>query len=231
MDMDATRTRFRRTFAYQADPHDESSSSALDETEQEDVIHSLSTQNHQTNSQFRLFLLCLPVLSSIPYLLAVAHPASQGISRTVAVLGLTSLAVTTWLLWSQVPGVTGIAFLDRLAASTGAEDTIHGDHGHHISTRRRSRRESFSIPTAVSVAKTKSPLEVWLPYLNLGLCGTLVLAGLFAPSARRGGSWGHVGLANLPGVVYVVVLAAKMLMGGVDPEKELSGLKYDFKGA
>lgn len=230
MDINSSRTRFRRSFAF-PDGSPPDPSPALDETEQEEVISSLSTQNHETNTQFRIFLLALPVLSAIPYVLAVAHPASQGISRTTAALALTSLGSTTWLLWSQLPGVTGIAALDQWTGGTGAEDTMHGDHGHHISTRRRSRRESFSIPTAVSAEKNRSPLESWLPYLNLGLCGVLVLTGWFNTGSRNGGSWGHVGLANLPGVVYLVVLAAKMVMGGVDPEKELSGLKYDYKGA
>lgn len=231
MDIDSSRSRFRRSFAYPDESLSSEPSSALDETEQEEVVNSLSTRNHETNSQFRLFLLALPVLSAIPYVLAVAHPSSQGISRTVASLALTSLASTTWLLWSQLPGVTGITPLDRWAGGTGAEDTIHGDHGHHVSTKRRSRRESFSVPMAVPVESTKSPLAIWLPYLNLGLCGVLVLAGWFSTGGRHGGSWGHVGLANLPGVVYTVVLAAKMVMGGVDPEKELIGLKYEYKGA
>ncbi|KAK9782923.1 hypothetical protein AB5N19_09510 [Seiridium cardinale] len=231
MDIASQRTRFRRTFAYPDDSPPNSASSALDETEQEEVISSLSTQNHETNSQFRLFLFALPTLSSIPYMLALAHPASQGISRAAALLALTSLASTTWLLWSQLPGVTGIAILDQWTGGAGAEDTIHGDHGHHVSTRRRSRRESFSVPMAVTVDSGKSPLLVWLPYLNLGLCGVLVLTGWLTRTGRDAGSWGHVGLANLPGVVNLVVLAAKMVMGGVDPEKELSGLKYEFKGA
>lgn len=231
MDIDSSRTRFRRSFAYPTDDPNLDPSSALDETEQEEVISSLSTENHETNSRFRLFLLALPILSMVPYVLALLHPSSQGISRTTAMLALSSLLSTAWLLYSQLPGVTGIVVLDQWAAGTGAEDTIHGDHGHHVSTRRRSRRESFSVPTAVPIEQAKSPLEIWLPYLNLGLCGVLVLTGLLAPPSRRFGSWGHVGLANLPGVVYIVVLAAKMVMGGVDPEKELSGLKYEYKGA
>jgi hypothetical protein len=32
-------------------------------------------------------------------------------------------------------------------------------------------------------------------------------------------------------VVYGVVLLAKMVMASVDPESELSGLKYQYKGA
>ncbi|ETS78764.1 hypothetical protein PFICI_08617 [Pestalotiopsis fici W106-1] len=235
MDVASTRSRLRRTFAYPTDDDGSSNSSsalALDETEQEDVIASLATQNHATNSQFRLFLLALPTVSAVPYLLALANPAAQHTSRTTASLALTSLASTAWLLWSQLPGVTGIDALDRWATGRpGAMDTLHGDHGHHVSTRRRDRRQSFSLTAAVPLAETRSPLAIWLPYLNLALCGLLVLAGLVSSSRGGGGSWGHVSLANMPGVVYLVVLLAKVVMGGVDPEKELSGLKYEFKGA
>ncbi|KAI0163158.1 hypothetical protein BJ166DRAFT_287201 [Pestalotiopsis sp. NC0098] len=235
--MDA-RARFRRTFAYPSDDDgsaaaSSSSALALDETEQEDVIASLATQNHATNSQFRLLLLALPAASAVPYLLAVADPAPHHMSRATALLALTSLASTAWLLWSQLPGITGIDALDRWAAGApGALDTLHGDHGRRVATRRRDRRQSFSVPAAVPVAEVRSPLAVWLPYLNLALCGLLVLAGLVTRgSARQAGSWGHVSLANMPGIVYLVVLLAKVVMGGVDPEKELSGLKYEFKGA
>ncbi|KAI0596035.1 hypothetical protein F4775DRAFT_566201 [Biscogniauxia sp. FL1348] len=94
----------------------------------------------------------------------------------------------------------------------------------------------------------RSPLEQYLPFLNAALCAVLVLTGLLsgnqgggvasssssaasAASAHKQQYWGHVGLNNLPAIVYIVVLAAKMVMGSVDPERELAGLKYGYKGA
>jgi hypothetical protein len=41
----------------------------------------------------------------------------------------------------------------------------------------------------------------------------------------------RIGLGNLPAIIYAVVLAAKMVMASVDPEMELGGLKYEYKGA
>lgn len=58
----------------------------------------------------------------------------------------------------------------------------------------------------------------------------LILAGLATKSTEKA-SFGHVGLGNLPAIVYIVVLVAKVVMGSVDPEKELAALKYGFKGA
>lgn len=76
----------------------------------------------------------------------------------------------------------------------------------------------------------RSPLERTLPYLNLGLAGLLILMGLVKGDERNGG-FGWVSMANVPGLVYSVAITAKIVMAGVDPEKELAGLKYGYKGA
>lgn len=88
---------------------------------------------------------------------------------------------------------------------------------------RRERRSSFRY------VERKSPLEVYLPYLNLGLGAMLVLMTWAVDRSGKATVW--AGMGYLPLVVYAVVLASKMVMSGVDPEKELSALKYDYKGA
>lgn len=75
-----------------------------------------------------------------------------------------------------------------------------------------------------------SPLETWLPWLNLGLVGVLVLLGLVSGEAWKG-AFRWVGMGNLPGVVFGVIVVAKVVMGSVDPEAELGALKYSYKGA
>lgn len=75
----------------------------------------------------------------------------------------------------------------------------------------------------------KSPLEAYLPYLNLALVGVLCLLGLVIRSDSA--SFGWIGMGNLPAIVYGVVLVSKMVMASVDPESELSSLKYEYKGA
>lgn len=72
----------------------------------------------------------------------------------------------------------------------------------------------------------KGPIDLYLPYLNLGLAGVLALAGLLV------GGKGNVfvGFGYLPGLIYGFVLVAKVIMGSVDVG-ELEGLKYGFKGA
>ncbi|KAH8678081.1 hypothetical protein BX600DRAFT_451398 [Xylariales sp. PMI_506] len=245
----AAASRLRRTFAYPsdgADPQrdrrdyddDDDEDVALDEEEQEDLITRLSSQNANANASFRMFLLALPVLSAIPYLLALVNPAGAPGGRSLAIFALTSLASTAYLLHTLEPGTTGIALLDRYAGvgsgPSGAQDTLSPGH---VATQNRRRRGSFSLPATAGhplTGSSSSPLAFWLPYLNIGLCAVLVLMGLVAKTQGSSGeprSWGHVGLGNLPAVVYAVVLLAKVVMGGVDPERELSKLKYEYKGA
>jgi hypothetical protein len=165
------------------------------------------------------------------------------------VLGLTSLASTAYLLFTLPPTDTGIHALDTWANSgPGAAPHNHiesegegeGGPSSGISTlnRRRHRRRRAS---SFSVAPQKSPLERHLPLLNVGLCAVLVLYGLLVQ--RRGNSehydrkedhtqhFGWLGLGNLPAIVYTVVIVAKLVMANVDPERELTALRYDYKGA
>ncbi|KAL1850200.1 hypothetical protein Daus18300_013000 [Diaporthe australafricana] len=252
MDISNARTRLRRTFHY---PTDDSSNGGtpevLDEEEQEKLIQTLSEQNATHNQQYQIILLALPILSCIPYLLALFRPSTS----LIAVLGLTSLASTTFLLFSLPPTETGIHALDGWVKSRSARDGQQGggDSGASgvasgsgdgpsglgtLNQRRQRRRRASSF----SLAPQKSPLEKHLPLLNVGLCAVLILYGLLVQ--RRGGSsdhydrdedhsqhFGWLGLGNLPAIVYAVVLVAKLLMANVDPERELTALKYDFKGA
>lgn len=208
--------RLRRAFRYpdsgatgydDSDDDDAAAAAALDEQEQEDLIAGLAQQNAARNQQFRLFLLAVPALSAVPYLLGLGRPGR--LDGFVALLALTSLASTAWMLYTLPPGVTGVAALDHWSAGGPP---------------RQKTQQQRPLPLP------KSPLEVYLPYLNAGLCLVLMATGLLSP-AHAPQHWGHVGLGNLPAVVYVVVLAAKMTMGSVDPEEELTALKYDYKGA
>lgn len=84
----------------------------------------------------------------------------------------------------------------------------------------------------------KSPLEQHLPLLNILLAVLALLTGFLEQARMVSGTGGGGGggpspvlLGALPGVVYAVVVGAKVVMAGVDPEQELGGLKYGYKGA
>ncbi|KAI0439794.1 hypothetical protein F4803DRAFT_553761 [Xylaria telfairii] len=263
MDFKTATTRLRRTFAYPSDTTTSPSSShhdsdsdgpALDEQEQEELIQSLVHQNATRNAQFRIFLLSLPTLSALPYILVLfSGLAGLVVSRNpeegdgddgrrkataadiwIALLALSSLASTAWTLWSLPPGVTGIRALDAWTGVSSNDTTSSnlglGPMGANARRRRRASAGSHAFFWA-----HRSPLEQYLPFLNIALCGLLILAGILSSSSHRTSAaqrhWGHVGLANLPALIYVVVLVAKMLMGSIDPERELSALRYEYKGA
>ncbi|KAI1802731.1 hypothetical protein F4811DRAFT_385646 [Daldinia bambusicola] len=223
--------RIRRPFTHDSDSDSDSDSlpAALDEQEQEALIQSLARQNNARNAQFRLFLLALPVVSAIPYLVALpqaygADSAGTG-ARIRALLSLTSLAATAWMLWALPPGVTGIRGIDGWI-SRGSENA----------SKRRSHlgMGNTSAPFWAE-SRRDSPLATYLPYLNIALCVVLILAGLVskpgASTREQPQQWGHIGLGNLPAIVYAVVVVVKIVMGGVDPERDLGALRYEYKGA
>lgn len=72
---------------------------------------------------------------------------------------------------------------------------------------------------------SSSPAKKYLPYLTLTLAVSILLLSLI-----RGGTPLEVLQGCLPALVYGVVVGAKLVMAGVDPD-ELRGLKYDYKGA
>jgi hypothetical protein len=177
------------------------------------------TQNIERNAQFRLFLLALPIATSIPYLIALASRQTF----FLAILALTSLGSTAYLLYHQEPGTTGIDILDGWSRPRSPRHSPAGASSSSSSSARRGSN-AFSFP------EHKSPLELYLPYLNLGLAVILIMMGLFT-RVDDGRRLSRIGLGNLPALVYAVVLVAKIVMGSVDPEKELGALKYEYKGA
>ncbi|OWT43633.1 hypothetical protein VFPPC_18164 [Pochonia chlamydosporia 170] len=206
METRSSRARLRRTFRY---PEDSDTPEILDEQEQETLIANLAAQNAQTNTSFTTTLLFLPLLSTIPYIPLLLRPPPTPI---IAILALTSLLSTTYILYKLPPAETGIGPLDawiRRDDIPPAAETV-----------RRLRR---------GLGAEKAPLEMYLPYLNCLLVMVLAVMGLVVEGEE--GSFAWIGVGNLPGIVYGVVLAAKVVMGGVDPERELGGLKYGYKGA
>ncbi|KAI5458107.1 hypothetical protein BGZ63DRAFT_407412 [Mariannaea sp. PMI_226] len=228
----STSARLRRTFHYPEEDSTDSQPEALDEQEQDELIELLAAENAARDLQFRRLLLAIPLLATVPYIPSLFHPATT----LLALLSLTSLCSTAYLLHHQPPAISGIAFLDSWArvktpkptrASSAAidDDDDNGDGSYSIprARQRRERRSSFSF------IERKSPLEIYLPYLNLGLGLMLILMTWAVDHSGKARVW--TGMGYLPLVVYVVVLVSKMVMNGVDPEKELSSLKYDYKGA
>jgi hypothetical protein len=156
----------------------------------------------------------------VPYLLTLFHRPTFLLS----LLSLTSLASTAYLLWMLPAARTGIPVLDGWAARgpDAAPDAAPGEDDGGGENRRRTTSFRLERPH-------KSPLEAHLPLLNGALCAVVLLLGLLTHG--DGGRLGRLGLGYLPAAVYGVVLVAKVVMAGVDPESDLGVLRYEYKGA
>ncbi|KAH7133318.1 hypothetical protein B0J13DRAFT_610405 [Dactylonectria estremocensis] len=229
----STTARLRRTFQYPIDEDlTDSQPEALDEEEQEHLIETLAAENAARDAQFRSLLVAIPIVATIPYIPSLFRPSTT----LLALLSLTSLLSTAYLLHHLPPAASGIAVLDAWARvktprPTRAPSQVHDDDdddddegvAYAPRGRRRKRRTSFSF------VERSSPLQIYLPYLNLGLGVMLVLMSWVVGRAGNTAVW--TGMGYLPLLVYLVVLVSKVVMSSVDPEKELTALKYDFKGA
>ncbi|KAM0261960.1 hypothetical protein ACHAQJ_001964 [Trichoderma viride] len=213
-------TRLRRTFQYPNDS-DSDSPEAMDEQEQDNLIQTLATQNASQNETVARILLALPLLSTIAYIRPLFDPATA----SFAVFCITSLLATAFLLHRLPPTQTGIGVID-----TWARGGNNRAGGGSASTSRLRSRNSLGGVLGRGDIEVRSPLEKTLPYLNLGLAALLILMGLVRGDAR-GGGFGWVSMGNVPGLVYSVALTAKIVMAGVDPERDLASLRYGYKGA
>ncbi|TFA98735.1 hypothetical protein CCMA1212_009557 [Trichoderma ghanense] len=215
-------TRLRRTFHY---PHDSDSDTpeAMDEQEQDNLIQTLTAQNTSQNTTTAQTLILLPLLSTIAYIRPLLDPATA----SFALFCLTSLLATAFLLYRLPPTQTGITIVDDWASGSTSKRNIASAHSSLRQQRDQSLRGILGTKAQVEM---RSPLERTLPYLNLGLVVLLSLMGLVR-GEQRGGGFGWVSMGNVPGLVYSVAITAKIVMAGVDPERELSGLRYGYKGA
>lgn len=188
-------------------------------------------ENVARDVQFRKLLIALPLLATLPYLPALINPPTI----LLALLSLTSLLSTAYLLHHQPPASSGIPFLDAWArpktphptrapsVDEDDDDDEETDVQYVPARRQRKRRSSFSF------VERRSPLETYLPFLNLGLGLLLILMAWAVGRTRSEAVW--PGMGFLPLVIYIIVLVSKMVMGSVDPDKELTALRYEYKGA
>ncbi|EHK16016.1 uncharacterized protein TRIVIDRAFT_163578 [Trichoderma virens Gv29-8] len=219
---DTPTTRLRRTFAYPNDS-DSDSLEAMDEQEQDSLIQTLTTQNASQNESLNRILIALPLLSTIAYVRPLFNPATT----SFAVFCLTSLLATAFLLYKLPPTETGIPIIDSWA--NGSKSSASTRFQLRSPLRGGGAAAGLGVLGRAPV-EMRSPLERTLPYMNLGLVVLLILMGLVRGD-ERGGGFGWVSMGNLPALVYSVAITAKIVMAGVDPEKELAGLKYGYKGA
>lgn len=230
------------------------------QTEQESLIESLTLQNAARNKTTHAFLSVFPPLSAIPFFLALffppSHKAGSSSTSLVPLLGLSSLAATSWMLYRLNVTETGFPFLDspppsstpQEGTSTKGTTTAGSGYGLIKNSRRpfaKANKTSSGI-LGTTTHDNSSPLTRYLPFLNIALALLTFLTSFLQQQLQQqqqqqaqnpnhtnnsGGGVNPLLLGALPGIVYAVVIGAKVVMASVDPERELSGLKYRYKGA
>ncbi|KAM3460341.1 hypothetical protein BB8028_0006g02160 [Beauveria bassiana] len=205
----STAARLRRTFRYPTDDDDNDDTTGSDSDsapsamdEQEQESYIQRLSARNRSQNASLALLLL----LIPLLATIPYLAA--LPSLPSLLALSSLLATAYLARRLPPTVTGLGPLDVWTGTGGA-------------------------------AGARGPLDRTLPWLNVLLAALLAFwgAAVAYKASRFGGGGSGSGplawpiLCNLPAGVYVVVLLAKVVMAGVDPEKELSALRYNYKGA
>ncbi|KAK0674722.1 hypothetical protein QBC41DRAFT_342160 [Cercophora samala] len=200
--LEGASTRLRKTFKY--DDDDSNTDDDIPEVMDEQEQDSLISTLHHKNQKSNTLTLRLLLL--LPTLSSLPHLLLllSPTPKIFPLLALSSLSSTLYLLYTLPTTSTGFPQLDK-------PPTVQG--------------KKVTPPTV------KSPLEEYLPWLNLLLAVVVGLMGLVQERVGKGGG-PHPGLLGaLPGVVYGVCVATKKTMAGVDVEGELGRLRYGYKGA
>ena len=197
--------RLRKTFQY-PDDEDDITRDDLDEEEQEKLIDTIQKEDASQNAQIILVFSILPLTVVLPFFLFVLSANANRSHRLLCVLSISSLLASGYTMrFVPLP-----------------KDNV-----------KRSRKTNQRL--GVRVPESDGPIEEYLPVLNGVLSGLLAVAGVMLR-----GRHDHVeGLASIfwvflfvPAVMWVMVMVGRNSMGEVgEGVRELSGMKYDYKGA
>lgn len=95
-----TSSRLRKAFRYPSDD-DESISSDLDEEHQEKLITDLQTKDDASNALYRKAFLAIPLTGAVFFLYSLLVASTTAQQRLLALLSLTSLLCTAYILHFQ----------------------------------------------------------------------------------------------------------------------------------
>jgi hypothetical protein len=189
--------------------------------EQDSLIRTLNTQNETRNTQYKTAFTAFCLLCNLPYLVTFYSPSTSAQASLLSILSITSLLSSAYTLYSLPSSTTGFPALDAFWAKKPAPAAAskHNDD----------QRETAARLPQLGDRVDKSPLELYLPGLNLVLVGLISVIGVLLGSGVDGGDLGTL-YALLPAGVLGLVVVVKLEMGSVDVG-ELEGLRYGYKGA
>jgi hypothetical protein len=245
-------SRHRHPFRAHVDDISDSEDETLDETQQDQLITTLSTKARKDDALYRLVFTLLPVASGLAVLFGLVFGAAPGSKGRLArvlegLLGLTSLGMSAW-------GMYTVDLPDRSISdwhSSGRSGVGGGSGAGGGSSGKSGRRPKPSdifgslspsssrgtmldrLNTSFNITpNTEGPLSVYVPYLNILIAGFLALIGISTFIRVGSREWVAAMLLLLPAVNLAVVSVVKSSMTEIEQGLgELRGLRYEYKGA
>ncbi|KIW44144.1 uncharacterized protein PV06_05177 [Exophiala oligosperma] len=221
-------TRLRKAFKYPSDDdgtdvsHDE-----MDEQEQETLLTKLRASESSTNAQYRLIFTALPLVVTLPFIWYLFIATSR-IMALLCLLSVTSLGSSAYMM-SFMPVSSA-----PTSPSTGSKSTSGRPpppsvvFGTGMSTASGSGKNFLSF---FATSAEDGPVKQYLPYMNVAICGILLLAavGYRARADVPEGLWLFL---VLPAVIFGMVVMARRSIGEIQMGlRELQGMRYEYKGA
>jgi hypothetical protein len=230
----------------------DSEGETLDETQQDQLITTLSTKARKDDALYRLVFTLLPVASGLAVLFGLvfggaAPNNSKGgtLPRVMeGLLGLTSLGMSAWGMYCvEVPS-------DRPSSTSGRSGggaRVSSGGAGAGSGRRPKPSDIFGALSPSSSRGTlldrlntsfnitpnaEGPLAVYVPYLNILIAGFLALISISTFIRVGSREWVAAMLLLLPAVNLTMVTVVKSSMTEIEQGLgELRGLRYEYKGA
>jgi hypothetical protein len=239
----ASTSRHRHPFRAHVDEASDSDGETLDETQQDQLIATLSTKARKDDALYRLVFTLLPVASGLAVLFGLvfggAAPRdskSGGVARIMeGLLGLTSLGMSAYAMYtvelpSDIPrGPSGASGGGAGLGRRPKPSDIFGSLSPSSSRGGLFERlnTSFNI-----TPNAEGPLSVYVPYLNVVIAGFLGLISVSTFIRVGSREWVGAMLLLLPAVNLTVVSVVKSSMTEIEQGLgELRGLRYEYKGA
>jgi hypothetical protein len=233
----------------------DSDGETLDETQQDQLITTLSSKARKDDALYRLIFTLLPVASGLAVLFGLVFggvaPGSQGrLARVMeGLLGLTSLGMSAWGMYSV--DLPDRSISDRSTSGRDSSGRGSGRAGGGGSSGGLGRRPKPSdifgtlspsssrgtlldrLNTSFNITpNAEGPLAVYVPYLNILIAGFLALISISTFIRVGSREWVAAMLLLLPAVNLAVVSVVKSSMTEIEQGLgELRGLRYEYKGA
>jgi hypothetical protein len=167
-----------------------------------------------TNAIYRMLFTGLPLVVILPFLWYLGRSTTRSMAL-LCLLGITSLVSSAYIMY-MVPVGAPPGSLSVLPSRTASSFQQRRDH--HVSQ------------PSLLLTSDESPINQYLPYLNLFISVLLLLASWAYRS--RDAPEGFWLFLLLPGLIFGMVFVARRSISDIQTGLgKLRGMRYEYKGA